>query len=122
MTYECIKTIRGRKYRYEQRSYREDGRVRTESKYLGPVDGTPRRGNGPGFMLRNVDWGATLFSGERDYENEKPTAPSNPAAPSPAPSEPAPHAEPDQSAPAESQSGQQDGQSPGDASEGETSP
>jgi hypothetical protein len=38
-----IKNIRGRRYRYHQRSYREGGRVRTKSTYLGPVDGPPRR-------------------------------------------------------------------------------
>ena len=40
--YEVIKTIGGRRYRYLQRSYRENGRVRTQSQYLGPVDGEAR--------------------------------------------------------------------------------
>lgn len=37
MAYVVIKTIKGRRYAYEQRSYREGKRVRTESRYLGPV-------------------------------------------------------------------------------------
>jgi hypothetical protein len=37
MAYVVIKTINGRQYRYEQRSWREGKRVRTESRYLGPV-------------------------------------------------------------------------------------
>src|SRR3977135_3276445 len=37
MAYIVIKTIRGRQYRYEQRSWREGKRVRTKSRYLGPV-------------------------------------------------------------------------------------
>ena len=39
MSYIVIKTIRGRQYRYEQRSWREGKRVRTKSRYLGPVAG-----------------------------------------------------------------------------------
>lgn len=37
MTYIVIKTIKGRQYRYEQRSWREGKRIRTKSRYLGPV-------------------------------------------------------------------------------------
>lgn len=37
MAYIVIKTINGRQYRYEQRSWREGKRVRTQSRYLGPV-------------------------------------------------------------------------------------
>lgn len=36
--YQVIKTVKGRKYRYRQRSFRVNGKVRTESKYLGPVE------------------------------------------------------------------------------------
>jgi hypothetical protein len=43
MAYIVIKTINGRQYRYQQRTYREGGKVRTESIYLGPVDGGTRR-------------------------------------------------------------------------------
>jgi hypothetical protein len=37
--YIVIKIIKGRQYRYQQRSYREGTRVRTETIYLGPVGG-----------------------------------------------------------------------------------
>ena len=35
--YYVTKTIGGRPYRYRQRSYREGGKVKTESQYVGPV-------------------------------------------------------------------------------------
>jgi hypothetical protein len=37
-----IKTINGRRYRYRQKSWYEDGRVRTRSRYLEPADGRAR--------------------------------------------------------------------------------
>ena len=37
--YRVIKTIRGRRYFYDQRTWREGGKVRCESIYVGPVDG-----------------------------------------------------------------------------------
>jgi hypothetical protein len=43
MAYIVIKTIKGRQYQYQQRSYRQGGKVRTETIYLGPVDGGSRR-------------------------------------------------------------------------------
>jgi hypothetical protein len=43
MAYIVIKTIKGRQYRYQQRTYRQGGKVRTETIYLGPVDGGQRR-------------------------------------------------------------------------------
>lgn len=44
MAYIVLKTIKGRRYRYQQRSYRVDGKVRTETTYLGPEDGgRPRK-------------------------------------------------------------------------------
>ena len=54
MGYEVIKTVKGRQYRYSQRSYRVPGRrtPKTESRYIGPVEavtGIPR-----------IDWKATL--------------------------------------------------------------
>lgn len=45
MAYIVTKTIKGRDYRYLQRSYRDGGRVRTQSVYLGPANGEPRRKN-----------------------------------------------------------------------------
>ena len=38
MVYRVIKTVKGRRYVYEQRTWREGKRVRTESRYIGPVD------------------------------------------------------------------------------------
>src|SRR5665213_3259761 len=38
MSYRVIKTIRGRRYLYEQRSWREGKRVRSQSRCLGPLD------------------------------------------------------------------------------------
>jgi hypothetical protein len=43
MAYNVIKTIKGRRYIYEQRTWREGKRVRTENRYIGPLDGAPRR-------------------------------------------------------------------------------
>ena len=43
MAYIVTKTIKGRQYRYLQRTYRDGSRVRTECVYLGPVDGPSRR-------------------------------------------------------------------------------
>jgi hypothetical protein len=37
-----IKTINGRRYRYRQKSWYEDGRVRTRSRYLEPADARAR--------------------------------------------------------------------------------
>lgn len=42
MAYIVTKTIKGRRYLYEQRTWREGKRVRTESRYLGPADGGGR--------------------------------------------------------------------------------
>lgn len=36
MAYYCVKTIKGRKYLYWQRTYRKGGRVCTESRYVRP--------------------------------------------------------------------------------------
>ena len=41
--YTVLKIVRGRRYLYEQRTWREGKRVRTESHYLGPLDGGMRR-------------------------------------------------------------------------------
>ena len=37
MAYEVIKRIKNKQYRYLQRSFRVSGKVKTESKYLGPA-------------------------------------------------------------------------------------
>ena len=56
--YIVIKTIKGRQYQYQQRTYREAGRVRTKSIYIGPVGGGVRRkkaGRGvEGFIRANL--------------------------------------------------------------------
>lgn len=49
MSSVVIKTIKGRQYRYLQRSYRDGRRVRTESIYLGPIEGGGRKG-----LLRRI--------------------------------------------------------------------
>ncbi len=47
--YFVVKTIKGRRYRYQQRSWREGSRVRTQCVSLGPLDGReqPRRPYAP---------------------------------------------------------------------------
>ncbi len=45
MSYTVVKTIKGRRYRYLQTSWREGRRVRTKSVYLGPLDGAGRTAN-----------------------------------------------------------------------------
>lgn len=47
MTYRVIKTIGGKQYYYDQESYREGGKVRTRSTYVGPV-----RESNDGFVAR----------------------------------------------------------------------
>jgi hypothetical protein len=48
--YVVIKTIKGRRYRYRQRTWRENGRVRCKSEYIEPVDATFFRGGGKESM------------------------------------------------------------------------
>jgi len=43
MAYRVVKTVKGRRYIYEQRTWREGKRVRTESIYIGPADGGSKR-------------------------------------------------------------------------------
>jgi hypothetical protein len=43
VVYRVVKTVKGRRYLYEQRTWREGNRVRTESRYIGPLDDAPRR-------------------------------------------------------------------------------
>lgn len=53
MSYTVVKTIKGRRYRYLQTSWREGRRVRTKSVCLGPLDGTgrtPSRKRGTGTL------------------------------------------------------------------------
>lgn len=46
MSYIEIKTIKGRKYRYERISYRVRDVVKHSSKYLGPVNQKNKTGRG----------------------------------------------------------------------------
>lgn len=51
MTYRVIKYIKGRGYIYEQRTWREGKRVRTESRYVGPLDSGRRQRRGLGTKI-----------------------------------------------------------------------
>jgi hypothetical protein len=44
--YPTIKTIKGRPYLYRQRTWREGGRVRSQSQYVGPIDVAMPAGRG----------------------------------------------------------------------------
>lgn len=57
--YTVIKTVKGRRYRYKQRTWREGNRVRTESVYLGALDGSarrPRKQTAPGVLRKVADF------------------------------------------------------------------
>jgi hypothetical protein len=62
-----IKTIRGRQYRYAQRSYRINGKVKTKSVYLGPVGGRVRR---KGVLGRLGEFITTNFQHEHIFDME----------------------------------------------------
>ena len=62
-----IKTIRGRQYRYAQRSYRVNGKVITESVYLGPVGGRVRR---QGVLGHIGEFITTNFQREHIFDME----------------------------------------------------
>src|SRR5687767_9878065 len=54
--YWVIKTIKGHRYVYEQRTRREGKHVRTENRYVGPADGgSSRTGAGDGLGKRQAD-------------------------------------------------------------------
>ena len=57
MAYTIIQTIKGRQYRYLQRSYRVGGKVRTKRVYLGPVDGYKRKKITLAMFLSNLAGG-----------------------------------------------------------------
>ncbi|HEX6010768.1 MAG TPA: hypothetical protein VFY87_02975, partial [Geminicoccaceae bacterium] len=68
--YQVVKTIKGHRYLYAQRTWREGKRVRTESRYIGPadVDGgrAPGRGDRAKSQAEPVNTTArTLFHGSR---------------------------------------------------------
>jgi hypothetical protein len=39
--YTVVKTIKGHRYEYLQRTWREGKKVRTESRYIGPAEALP---------------------------------------------------------------------------------
>jgi hypothetical protein len=63
--YIVIKTIKGRQYAYEQYSWREGKRVRTKSRYLGPIGGTKR------FLKSVADFVRTQGPLYRSLPNEE---------------------------------------------------
>lgn len=48
MSYIEIKTIKGRRYKYERKSYRVNGKVKHTSRYIGPVEPLRKRKKGQG--------------------------------------------------------------------------
>jgi hypothetical protein len=65
--YVVIKTIKGHRYRYRQRTWREGQHVRTESLYLGPADGGPRaRQSWAGNLCGNGKKTPMLQPGEQE--------------------------------------------------------
>jgi hypothetical protein len=63
--YRVIKTIKGHRYIYEQRTWREGKKVRTESRYIGPADGevprsTGERGDGRSNKAERVNTTAPI--------------------------------------------------------------
>lgn len=71
MVYIVIKTIKGKQYRYLQRTYRAGGRVRTQCLCLGPVCGSGRRRTGVlGRISDFIKAQGPLFSSLPDLETE----------------------------------------------------
>jgi len=66
MTYIEIKTIKGRKYRYERTSYRVGDKVKHQSKYLGPVEPVNQRRN-PNAGRKPKLKARELTAEERDF-------------------------------------------------------
>ncbi len=75
MVYLEIKTIKGRKYRYERMSYRVGKVVKHRSKYLGPVEPVnkrrnPNAGRKPKLRVRELTWEERKFV-EKNLKNSK---------------------------------------------------
>jgi antirestriction protein ArdC len=72
--YIVIKTINGRRYYYRQKTWREGGRVRTRSEYIGPAGDAELAGvGGPspaplGPTKKDVDGAIDILQGERAAE------------------------------------------------------
>lgn len=78
MVCRVIKTIKGRQYLYEQRSYRVSGKVKTETRYLGAVDGLTGAAGVEAQMVKK-----TLETLNPKNDTEKPQAENNLASESP---------------------------------------
>jgi len=65
MSYLVIKTIRGRRYLYEQRTWRQGTRMRTQSRSLGPLDPPLRRRRGLAGRLLDLVEANSLTASER---------------------------------------------------------
>ena len=69
--YPTIKTIKGRPYLYRQRTWREGGRVRSQTQYVGPIDlaGPTGRPELPETRRRRKIGGVAMavFGVEDDY-------------------------------------------------------
>lgn len=57
MAYIIIKTIKGRRYRYLQRSWRDGKKVWTQAISLGPAGGTVRKREAPHYASRHDPFG-----------------------------------------------------------------
>lgn len=68
MAYYVIRTIKKRRYLYLQRSYRAGGKVRTESIYLGPIEGSapPAPSGLPPVPVPNTSMQTRLAPREED--------------------------------------------------------
>jgi hypothetical protein len=64
--YRVVKTIKGHRYLYEQRTWREGKRVRTENRYLGPVDG--RSGNSTPREIEPLAWEARKYESAEEFK------------------------------------------------------
>jgi hypothetical protein len=58
--YTVVKTIKGRRYLYAQRSWRDGNRIRTESTYLGPLDADIKSNAEPSTKTRPRGIGSFL--------------------------------------------------------------
>jgi hypothetical protein len=69
--YQVVKTIKGHRYVYQQRTWREGKHVRTESRYVGPADPEERAGSSPSpqLTLHTTPEKETPGSGELDPDN-----------------------------------------------------
>lgn len=64
MAFERIRTIKGRQYRYREERWREGGKVRSKSTYLGRVE-TPAKNKVAQFMDDNFKPEPGVYLGEK---------------------------------------------------------